>query len=289
MKQLFNIIGILFIVNLLVASCDKIEEPYANPIGGGGEDTNNTEVPKRVILLEDYTGHTCVNCPWAAETAHGLKQVYGEQLVVMAVHAGFFAMPLGEFTMDFRTEEGTALDQYFGISAVGNPNGMVNRIEIAGSRILGPDSWGSQVASLVEVPPVAFINLDVEYDDGNTAMDATVTTTFLSEFDTALKLCVYITEDSIQAPQKNNNEEIGPTPVIEDYYHNHVLRGSINGTWGELLNTSGTVQVDDEFVNTYSSYTLDPEWNPDQCSIIAFVYNDETKEILQAAEQKVVE
>ncbi|MCF8302230.1 MAG: Omp28 family outer membrane lipoprotein [Bacteroidales bacterium] len=291
MKRIYNIIGILFILGLFLSSCDKVDEPYAQTIGGGnggGDDTTDSVQVKRVILLEDYTGHRCVNCPAAAETAHGLKQAYGEQLVVMSVHAGFFAMPIGDMTTDFRTDVGEELDQYFGISAVGNPNGMVNRVEIAGSPILSPNAWGTQVATQVEASPTAYIQIESEYDDASRTVDATVNTMFFEDLDMNLKLCVYVLEDSIQAPQKNSDEEIGPTPVIEDYYHNHVLRGSLNGTWGDVLNPSGSVQADAEIEKSYSG-SIDTAWVAGQCSLIAYVYDDETKEILQAAEQKIIE
>ena len=54
------------------------------------------------ILLEDYTGHKCGNCPRAAEKAEELKEIYGDQLIPIAIHAGFFASDFGgNFTTDF--------------------------------------------------------------------------------------------------------------------------------------------------------------------------------------------
>jgi thiol-disulfide isomerase/thioredoxin len=42
----------------------------------------------RRVLLEDFTGHTCNNCPAAAVIAEGLQTFYGEdQLILVGVHA----------------------------------------------------------------------------------------------------------------------------------------------------------------------------------------------------------
>ena len=41
---------------------------------------------KRTSILIEYTGWQCVFCPTAAEEAHRLKEQYGENLVVVAMH-----------------------------------------------------------------------------------------------------------------------------------------------------------------------------------------------------------
>ncbi|NCD42222.1 MAG: hypothetical protein EOL88_09040 [Bacteroidia bacterium] len=117
-----NIGFVMVLLMVLFTGCDKIEAPYLinkGPVEGGGGETG-----KRVILLEEFTGHACVNCPEAALLLNDLKTLYGEQLLVISVHAGFFAMPLGELTADYRTAAGTAINDYFGVTA--NPSGMVS-------------------------------------------------------------------------------------------------------------------------------------------------------------------
>ena len=66
----------------------------------------------RKVLLEDYTGFKCVNCPAAAHEAHLLQEFYGDQMVVMGVHAGYYAEPdgSGNYTTDLTTTTGDALN-----------------------------------------------------------------------------------------------------------------------------------------------------------------------------------
>jgi len=81
-KSIVIVIGIVT-GTVLVPSCDIVEEPYLVPVGGNDTNTHDTNVRK--VLLEDYTGQKCPNCPEAAEVAHSLLEIYGEQVVVIAV------------------------------------------------------------------------------------------------------------------------------------------------------------------------------------------------------------
>ena len=269
----------------LLASCDKIEDPYL--VQTDISDTTTTTHVKRV-LLEDYTGHLCVNCPGAAITAQNLKEQYGDKLVVIAVHAGFFATAYssGNYTYDFTTPAGTAWDTDFGISAVGNPNGMVNRRKFDNTYVISPSGWTGAVGMMVSEAPRLDIQVVNTYNPGDRKLNVTVNTQFLETIDRNLKLIVAITEDSIVAPQKNIDPLAGDTPEIIDYVHMHALRGTITNTWGTAIAAFGTVNpasISNSFV-----YTLADNWIPANCRVVAFVYDVDTKEVLQAAEKKVV-
>src|SRR5690606_24123114 len=102
-------------------------------------------------LLEDLTGHRCNNCPRAARLAADLKNLYGDQLILVGVHTGGFAAPLpplgdGFYDTDFRTPAGTAYSNAFQVMFY--PAGMVNRRSYSGSPVLAENSWGSAVADM---------------------------------------------------------------------------------------------------------------------------------------------
>ncbi|MDP4282340.1 MAG: hypothetical protein Q8867_09360, partial [Bacteroidota bacterium] len=116
---------------LLLWSCDKVKEPYFTQKGTG----TDTSTVNRTVLLEDYTGHKCVNCPTAAVTAHTLEEMYNGNLIILAVHAGYFAIPgSGNYALDLRSATGEDWYSTFGVTS--NPIGMINRIETGGSRML---------------------------------------------------------------------------------------------------------------------------------------------------------
>lgn len=280
-KYLLQLSLALATAGFLLMSCDKVEEPFTRKIF---IDTT-TQVHQKRVLLEDYTGHTCVNCPDAALIAHNLKNNLGNKLVIIAVHAGWFAnpTPTGDFTDDFRTETGNAWDATFGISNVGNPNGLVNRKNYtSGEHILSPAAWSGAVMDALDEPVLIDLKIDNDYDTATRQLSTDVTIEFVETIDQNLNLIVVITESGIIAPQKNNNAETGPTPIIYDYEHNDMLRASVNSIWGTpvaAIGTTNPVSVKKSF-----THTLNQTYKAANCKVVAFVYDTDTKEVLQAAE-----
>ncbi|MBN3035805.1 MAG: Omp28-related outer membrane protein [Bacteroidales bacterium] len=252
--------------------------------------TDNYVAPVRKVLLEDYTGHKCVNCPGAAVISRDLEEQYDGQVVLLAVHAGWFAQPSagGLYTMDFTTDEGDELDTFFGISVLGNPKGMVNRMGEGTARVLNPQDWASKVGEALSHMPDASLRITTDYHQSSHALSTGVTVTFLNTLRGIYRVCTFIAEDSIVAPQMNNDPTIGPTPDIEDYVHMHVLRGSFSGTWGEGLNT-GNIVPGVPYTVSYSNLALDPGWKEKHLSVVAFVYDAVTYEVIQAEKVYVQE
>lgn len=277
--KIIKIILILAVISLLFNSCEKIEPPYKQENNGG----NGGEAVKKV-LLEDYTGHDCVNCPTAAVAAEDLKEVYEEQLVVIAVHAGFFARPKPDLPEDFRTVAGEAWDQFFGVSAAGNPNGIVDRVESApGDYIVNYGEWGTAIAN--ELENEAEAKITIENNFAQNKLTSTVKSEFLTALDGSYNLIFCITQDSLIGPQKNNDANVGDTPEIENYVFMHVLRYT-NEIWGE--NLTDNIEVGKEY-ESFFSVDFEGDWVPKDCHVVAFICNTETKKVVQVEEAKVLE
>ncbi|MEJ2595729.1 MAG: Omp28 family outer membrane lipoprotein [bacterium] len=281
MKRYF---GLIIITLALLTACDKVEPPYVVSDTGGG---NGEEVIQKV-LLEDYTGHDCVNCPTAAEEAHNLHNIYGDQLIIMAVHAGWFARPIPEepsLSEYYGCETGEAWYNYF--QAFANPIGMVNRVQTSpGNHLVEWGEWGSEIAALVENTPEAKMSIENNFNTETKKLETKVTTQFLATQNDPFSLMVCITQDSIIGGQKNNDPNVGETPLIEEYVFMHVLRASMNGDWGESL--TDAIEVGTDYEKTYSIIFPD-EWIPEHCHVIAFVYNEADNTILQVEDSHVTD
>lgn len=264
-----------------LTGCDKIDEPYLKVIDGSGPGPVENE---KVILLEDYTGHKCPNCPAAAEIAHTLSVQHGSKLVLITIHAGWYASPDadGFFTRDFRTPEGNAWNSNFGIDMVGNPSGMINRIEYNGKLVMYKDDWQAAVSAVIEAEPRAGITITNSYEPSSRTLTCNLETTFLETLDGTYNLCVVLTESGIVAPQQDQSV------VVENYVHNHVLRTSLNGAWGMLVGDDGSAVKDVKLVNEYS-LVIPEDYVVENCAVVAFVYDTDTDEIIQAAEEEVVD
>lgn len=275
------IISLLAILVLGFSSCDVVEEPYFT-------DFAIPETEKK-ILLEDYTGHTCVYCAGAAVEAEHLKELYGDNLVVVAVHAGFFAWPVPNdpyLSDDFRTDAGEEWNDFFNVQ--GNPVGLVNRIEYADGYLVPPDRWNTNIVDALEDPVQARLEIVNEFDEETRTLTTTVSTRFLADFSDPINLLVCITQDSIVGGQKNLEPEIGDTPLIEEYVFMHMMRGSLNGNWGELITNDSPVQVGKEYSKTYTK-VFPEELIPEHCHLVAFAFHEQSKTVIQAEEAAVLE
>lgn len=251
-KHLIYIIGI---AATMFTACENISE-----------DERFLEVEgvtaQRVVLLEDYTGQACVNCPNAHEVATTLHEQYPENLIVVAMHAGpqAIAAPSG-----LKQSEGDTYADAFGVKTY--PNGMINRR----GGLKDYPSWGAAVYE--ELQREASLNLSVEaaFVDGKLA----VTTDMLALEELCGKLQLWLLEDSLVGPQ------ITPSGPQLQYVHNHVFRGSINGTWGEDI----ALALGEEKAVMHENVTLNEGWKPENLSVVAFVYDGNG--VMQAAHCKV--
>lgn len=226
------------------------------------------------VLLEEFTGVKCNNCPAAAAEAKRLQTIFGkENLILLSIHAGNLATTDADHPEAFNTSEGTELFNFFQLFGV--PVGFVNRVDHSNGGIIKPsDTWRTLVPAQLEQQPVAEINL-VEDSFNNGTRELTVNGT-INVLDTVnglpanTYLSMFLAEDGIISPQTMGDKTVNPT-----YEHNHVLRGSFNGTYGAPIDlSSGSA-------NFSESITLTNEMNKANCMAIAFVYDRDTYEILQ--------
>ena len=267
------------IAAIVITACDIIEEPYMSNPGGNG---SNGEVARKV-LLEEFTGHQCPNCPEGSSTAEALKELFGDQLIIISIHAGFFARTTApDFLADYRTAAGNEISAYFGVAY--NPVGMVNRKEFIGSLLLNPSAWGGAISEILEEEPQADINLNLNFQPSTRHLEVTIESTLLESLQCPVYLAAFLVEDSLVSPQKTNDSQY-PDGIIPDYVHRHVLRSCINGTWGEAL-SSGEMMEPGVYTKTYS-LTLNEEWNANNCSVVAYIYSGQNFEVIQAEEEEL--
>jgi hypothetical protein len=288
-SNLVMIVGIMFL-----SACDIIEPPYVEKEDGEIIDTTEFPVPSftsyaspvKKIMIDEFTGHKCVKCPEAHEIASDIKDIYGEQVEILAIHAGFFAKTDNDkYTYDFNTETGTEINEYFETGDV-YPIGMINRIESNGSYLISKDNWATVIDTLVNKSPVAYLQIVNDYHETDHRLGTHINTEFLYSLSGEYLLAVYVIEDSIISTQKSEDIN-GDAIEIEDYVHLHVLRDDMNGTWGDPI-INGNISANFDTTMSYA-YTLNEAWEAKNCSVIAFVYDNVTKEILQVEQKKITE
>lgn len=263
-----NIHNIKYVLFSLIASafvaCDTIEE---------NERYIEKEIveTKRNVLLEDFTGQNCPNCPQAHRVVNALKEQYGESVVAVSIHAGHFAYEEGRFEphfQTFKTEESNSYAELWDIPSY--PSGIVNRVS-------GPiqyQNWSTfvedelQKDSKVNIETVALFNAD--------STEITITSSLKPLTDIEGHLQLWITEDEIVSYQLD-----GTTPVV-DYVHDHVFRTSVNGFGGEEA-----ALIKNVFETREHKISVQEKWNKKKLNIVVFVYNN-SEGVLQVVEADVM-
>ena len=293
MRTFNKIIIFICIIFVGLFACDKIEDPFIEYNEKCGD--ASLPVPIKQILIEEFTGHQCGYCPEGARTIDLLKELYCDHIIPVAIHAGYFADVKeygNEYMYEYRTYDGDMIDTYFEASSSGVPNGMINRKEFNGDVTLNPANWAIEVVDLlfidivemISVEPVMDIKINTSYILETRELEIDVDVIFIESMNTELMLSVYYVEDSIVSWQKDYSLPNAEQDV-EFYSHNHVLRDAVNGTWGDQV-LSGQVNVGEVKSKSYS-YVIDEEWVVENSSIVAFVYRSDTKEVLQARQEKL--
>ena len=237
---------------LFASSCDKIDinhthKPF-NPSGHG-----------KTVLIKDFTGVRCVNCPAAAETAHELQHELGEDNVfIMSVHAGYLAQPVGLFP-----------DLLFSVDHVALTDGHTLYVE----QIDTPLSDALAEEQTFEI----FTAVSYDEDTRQLSMEADVVATADVVGDFHVTVCIL--EDSIVGRQ------VVPGGIDTAYVFRNVFRGTVNGSDGDTF-LNGPVYVNDEYIYKYN-IELDPAYNADQCYFMAYIYDKTDGKIMQTAAKKI--
>jgi len=233
------------------------------------------------VLIEEYTGVRCQNCPAGAQLLEELKNIHGERLVIISVHGGFFAQPTNkENKLKLDNADGEELIRIFN-QPQGYPSGMINRKVFSGqsSVFLGGGSWAGYVDEEKKKTPTMGIDLEIQSNVAARTIDVECEINALeSQPTTPLYLSVVLVENNIRDAQ------LGLAGVDTNYIHQHVMRKFITGTQGTKVEP---MTLNEKRVYNFNAdYTGD--WKLNDLSVVAFVhYGSPGFEVVQVEEKKV--
>ena len=253
-KYIFNI----FLCLPMLFSCSDVipeDERY--------EELPSVEV-KRNILLEDFTGQFCSNCPDAHQIISDLQELYGSHVVAVAIHAGHFGIAEGSTPniVGLMQPDGNTYATHWGVEAY--PMGIINRT----SGLLKHTEWAAYARQALAEEAMVDIQLNCKITDDSTKIY--ISTVISSNMEVkGNKLQLWITESNIKTVQQHG------ASLDFNYQHNHVYRASVNGLWGEEINIP---------YSNIHDMPLHENWNIENLSVVAFVYND-TNGVIAVTEQ----
>lgn len=258
----------------LFTACDTIDE--------GDRWTEPTLVEmKKNVLVEDFTGQNCRNCPTAANLLHNLSaSSMGKHIIAVSIHGG-------DMSINVKTPNGLANDLGNDYNSHWNvpdwPKGMIDRTDGLGNigRPCNFTSWTTAIVSQLSKELLVNLDISTNFDAETRQLHVEVTTKATGDYSITndTKLTVWLTESGIVGQQTMPD---GTTN--REYVHNHVLRESLSDPYGdvvkgETMNYSFTIPT---------SYGRN-KWvvNPEQMSVVAFV-TAPSGEVLQVVDGPVV-
>lgn len=240
---------------MAAASCSNIDEGdrliYVKPAEVG-----------RAILIEDFTGQRCINCPTGTEIINGIVDTYGEDNVIaVGIHSGPLGFAGNSKTVGLMTDTGNEYYTHWDKeNKMGQPWVIFNRKTSPDSHY---NNWAAMVSTIISEKANLSVKIANAYDAATRTLNTTVGADGVNGTVNG-KLQVWIVEDGVKAlqmmPDGKSNKE---------YIHNHVFRAAVNGTWGEDV----TVKEGETTTKQYS-YKLPEAWTADNIAVVAFVYND---------------
>lgn len=274
---------------LLIVSCDKnnSQQQAAPP-------PPQTQTVLRKVLLENYHGHTCTNTPAADRTIDSLEAICAGRLITMNIHSGWFAQPCpphpipnnapaGSFSENFQC---TSADAISAMTGGGNtlPVATINRRGMPNWHLAMPVEWAPRVDTLLQMPAEVSVLLSAQLDTISNTIDVQANGDFITAQNGTFALAVMLVQDSLPGWQ------IDGSVYNSGYIFRNVLRtcmtDPVNAT-GVVVG-SGSIAAMSPWNHAITNFPAPMNLTPGYpLYVIAFVYNDTTKEILQVEKAPV--
>ena len=236
-KSLYLIISVLTLSLLL--SCENIGEEHRfvkTPVN-----------PQRNVLIEDFTGQKCINCPNATAEIVNYSEFLENHLVAVSIHGGSMALKPGAAN-SLSTNEGNQYNKDLKISSW--PCGRINR-----SEVLATKDWANKL--IEEVEKYSSVSIYATKTITNDSLLVNLSITGLAnDMNGSERLTVWITEDSVRGLQTMPDGKVN-----SEYIHRHVYRASMTDFSGDAISTMSP---------TYRC-AIKNEWKQEHLHVVAFV------------------
>lgn len=292
-----KILAALSIGTLAISSC---HEKGPNIIYSVAPKTDTTYVVTTVpaaephnVLIENFTGATCSNCPAAHELINTLGTTYPGRINAISLFVNDFpqAVPPTGFHTDFRTVLATNIESSVFQSLLAMPIAGIDRLPVGQAADQRPyqcyrDVWSGIVATQLNVADS--INMDLSSTFDATTRKATIKlkVTYVQPVSTPQNFSIAVLEDGFVDIQEF------PTGYDSFYHFNDVLRGMVTtGALGDALLPSITTKEAGRVYEATYNYNVDAGWNAANCRLIAFVHRSDASSgtfVYQSKQTKLV-
>lgn len=183
---------------------------------------------QRKVLIEKFTGQSCSACPNGAEIIKATRAAFEGRSIEVAHHEGFGA---DAFTIDESKEYANffysqpkfspAIMIDRNVANSENPTSVVGRVNDDATPLFTEDVLAKALESIAPLN----INIAHTYDEATRQLTVTVSGEAIQALPNA-RVNIWLTQSNIKAFQIKGGD---------DYSHNHAIRATLTGTWGQEL------------------------------------------------------
>jgi len=261
--------------------------------------TNPPSPETKNVIIEEFTGVRCPNCPDAQIEAKRLAEANPGKINIVTIHplnllntlTRPFDKNIGDkytSAYDMRTEAGRVIFQLIGVTQQ-LPTGSVNRRLFSGETNFALDfsKWAAYVND--ELTKTAPLKIETNANKINDSVEIACTVTYTQDVSDTNYLTIVITQDGIIDVQE---KKVGGTTIYDEgYVHNHVLRAVVTIPTGDLLNpkvANGYELKRGRVFKKVYKFLLNNSWDVTKLHVVSIVHsNPNKKEVLQSVETSV--
>lgn len=277
---------------LLWAGCKEHDIPIDFSIKAISDTTYVlTSVPPAAphqVLVEEFTGQTCPNCPQAHADLDAISLAHSGFVNVISLYTygNPQSKPPAVHIYDFEDTTATNLLTTIYANVGGLPAAGIDRVAESGSIVqVGNSSWDGYITTQLGVADPLNLTVTSTYDSSKTTATITATVTYTQAQSTPQNLSIVVVEDSMY-----DNQEF-PSGGDQLFWFKDVFRGMVTAIAGDVLQVTAGNDVKEagRFFQKVYSYGLPaktPALKPAHCRVIAFVNSSAgaDKHIFQSAQ-----
>ena len=199
----------------------------------------STDVEKKNVVLEEFTGIRCTYCPDGHKRAQALKDANPGKVVLINIHTGSFATKRTAAEPDFTTSYG---DNIGGQSTTtGYPSGTVNRKMFStsqgGGTAMNRGDWAAAASQVLSQNSPVNVAIETSLDIENRELTIVAEVYYTGDAaESTNMLNIAILQNNLTSVQTGATN-FWPEKVLPngEYTHNHMLRDMVTGQWGEVM------------------------------------------------------
>ena len=183
------------------------------------------KVEKRKVVLEEFTGIHCGNCPDGHKIADNMALANQDKIFLVNVHTGVYANP-SKGEIDLRTDDGNALGA--GMRPERFPTATVSReLFNAGGKtewFVPRNYWSSIATQMLQDDAPVNIATKARLNPENRKLTVEVELYYTSDCEADNYITVMLTQNNILGEQAGASTFYPENMANGKYKHNHVLR-----------------------------------------------------------------